>query len=80
MNFSKKLEEELITTTINNYFMPNSNDNQDLKEQPADKQSTENKGEKAGAQSDENNFTSDNQKGKKVDADPSKESDKPGHV
>ena len=29
---------------------------------------------------DENNFTSDNQKGKKVDGDPEKESDKPAEV
>lgn len=60
--------------------MPNSNDNQDLKQQPADEKSSENKGGKGAAQSDENNFSSDDQKGKKVDADPTREEGKPADV
>lgn len=61
--------------------MPNSTDNQDLKQDDdvKNKGGSNEKG-KQNAQGDENNFTSDNLKGKKVDADPSKESDKPADV
>jgi hypothetical protein len=59
--------------------MPNSNDNQDL-EQDKVKGNQNDSAKKEGDLKDAGNFTSDNQKGKKVDADPSKESEKPADV
>jgi hypothetical protein len=59
--------------------MPNSNDNQDL-EQDKVKDNQKDQGNKEGDLKDAGNFTSDNQKGKKVDADPTKESEKPADV
>jgi hypothetical protein len=58
--------------------MPNSNDNQDLEQDKKEDQNESQK--KEGDLKDANNFTSDNLKGKKVDADPSKESEKPADV
>ena len=68
--------------------MPNSTDNQDFTDNTPPsaknkKMAKENKGEgnvRKSAQEDENNFTSDNQKGKKVDGDPTQESDQPANV
>ena len=58
--------------------MPNSNDNQDFGK--ADEKNKDKSGEQqnSGALSDAGNFTSDDQKGKQqVDADPTKESERP---
>lgn len=62
--------------------MPNSNDNQDLEQGNESRNNHPgiNKDKKENHQEDENNFTSDNLKGKKVDADPLKESEKPADV
>ena len=61
--------------------MPNSNDNQDLEQDKIkDDKNGLNENVKENAQSDMNQFTSDNLKGKKVDADPEQESDKPADV
>ena len=54
--------------------MPVSNDNQDFGQ--SDEKNKPNIQEQS-QQGDENNFTSDDLKGKKVDADPEQESDKP---
>ena len=65
--------------------MPNSTDNQDYKNEenkPAGGVQT-NTGPAQGnlplGQKDENNFTSDNQKGKKIDADLEREEDRPAN-
>ncbi|HEX8334363.1 MAG TPA: hypothetical protein VF622_17200 [Segetibacter sp.] len=61
--------------------MPNSNDNQDLEQDKVkDDKNGLNENVRENAQSDMNQFTSDNLKGKKVDADPEQESDKPADV
>ncbi len=60
--------------------MPNTTDNQDYKQDDQNEKSGANENVKEGAQSDINKFTSDNQKGKKIDADPEKETDKPADV
>ena len=60
--------------------MPNSTDNQDLGEDAKKKETSNPERTKDASQADENNFTSDNQKGKKVDADPTKESDQPANL
>ena len=62
--------------------MPLSNDNQDYGE--SDKQNADNKANTQGAGKDNksqgNELTSDNLKGKKVDADLERETDKPADV
>ena len=70
--------------------MPNSTDNQDYKNEENSAKDAGRSSEKAtgpaqgnlplSANSDEGNFTSDNQKGKKVDGDPSLESDQPAKI
>jgi hypothetical protein len=68
--------------------MPISNDNQDykndenLKDKGGDSKGPagENKGQKNKGMGDENELTSDNLKGKKVDADLERETDKPADV
>jgi hypothetical protein len=62
--------------------MPLSTDNQDYgksdkKSDPSNKEQSEKAEKNTG---DENSLTSDNLKGKKVDADPEKESDRPSDV
>ena len=66
--------------------MPNSNDNQDYSPNDQNDKISGNPQKATGpamgdlplsSKEDENNFTSDDQKGKKVDGDPEKESDKP---
>ncbi len=69
--------------TIQKTIMPNSTDNQDYKNEdkkPASGPETMTgpaQGNLPLGKKDENNFTSDDQKGKKVDADPEKEEGKP---
>lgn len=68
--------------------MPNSTDNQDFtdntppsgKNKKPVKENKDHRNLKKSGQEDENNFTSDNQKGKKVDGDPTQESDQPANV
>jgi hypothetical protein len=60
--------------------MPNSTDNQDLGEDAKKAEAANPAHTKTPSQVDENNFTSDDQKGKKVDADPTIESGQPADV
>jgi hypothetical protein len=63
--------------------MPLSNDNQDygIKDNKKNSQSDKVKSENAlDDKADENKMTTDNLKGKKVDADPENETDKPADV
>lgn len=65
--------------------MPVSNDNQDYgekdnKNKSASTSKKDDPSSKSSSGSDEGKMTSDNLKGKKVDADPEKETDKPADV
>ncbi len=62
--------------------MPLSNDNQDygMKDNKDNNSPNKGKSESAPAKEDESKLTTDNLKGKKVDADPETEKDKPADV